>query len=375
MKRKRIALAVQGGGSHGAFTWGVLDRLLDEVAADRLEIAAVSGASAGAFNATLTAYGLGSEKGRAQKDLAKNTQQLLESFWLSDAALAPVSPYSLTALAWRFATGSWNIDSSPIALAIDTAGQWASPSDLPAGPDWLALVLGDKVDFERLQRQKGPALFISATNITQGRRDVFARDKVTLDVLRASACIPTVFRPIQIGDSHYWDGGFMGNPALSPLIGHADDMLVIQLNPFHDPQTPTGARAIADRLNEITFNTSLVLELNAIQAMNKAIEAAKQESLGRYRPVRLHRITDEPFLAQLGVVSKLVIVEPFLRDLHDQGWQVADQWLQNEGAEIGRSSTLGDEVLDRIIGRDNVLGDSSPARPAPAPAALEAEAV
>ncbi len=347
MAMNSVALAVQGGGSHGAFSWGVLDRLLDEVAEDRLHIAALSGASAGGFNAALAAYGLGKAPGA---EGARIAQRVLADFWLGDAHLAPFSLFSNTAQAWHQTTGSWNIDDTPTVLGVDLAEQLLSPYVMPR-IEWLKLALGRAIDFAELRRQTGgPELYITATNITHNRRDIFARTAITYDVLAASACIPTVFpaRPLKTDGAtdYYWDGGYMGNPSLMPLTGHASDLIVIQVNPFARPGSPPRTvPAIQNRINEITFNSALVLELSTITALDR--EIAEQGGNGIF----LHRIADEAYMASLGYASKLVILQDFIEELRRVGRATADSWLRDpaRGGQLGKQSTLDQGILQRIV--------------------------
>ncbi|SEK05367.1 patatin-like phospholipase family protein [Paraburkholderia diazotrophica] len=378
--RKRIAVAVQGGGAHGAFSWGALDRLLEEVERDRLEIVALSGTSAGGFNATLCAYALGTDDEQVLR--AQTARKLLKEYWLSDAAEAPFSPYTVTARAWHETTGSWNIDSSLVALTAALGNQFWSPLFFPQY-DWLAQVLGNRIDFPTLQLQREPPhLYIATTNITLGRRDIFAKSAVTLEVLKASASIPQIFMPAHYGDYDYWDGGFMGNPPLSPLISHATDVVIIQLNPFARNERPLTAMAISNRVNEVTFNSSLIHEINAIEAMNKVLDylddkskdnASVRQALETLGPlpfnrVNLYRITDEPYMRTLGYASKAVIVREFLQELYEKGWKAADDWVNKYYSSLSSTAPrvtalsdappakdFPDQVLDDLLSRKNTF--------------------
>ncbi|MPW21983.1 hypothetical protein GCT13_35340 [Paraburkholderia sp. CNPSo 3157] len=378
--RKRIAVAVQGGGAHGAFSWGALDRLLEDVERDRLEIVALSGTSAGGFNATLCAYALGTDDEQVLR--ARTARKLLKDYWLSDAADAPFSPYTVTAKAWHETTGSWNIDSSPVALTAALSNQLWSPLFFPQY-DWLAQVLGNKIDFPTLQLQREPPhLYIATTNITLGRRDVFAKSAVTLEVLKASASIPQIFMPAHYGNYDYWDGGYMGNPPLSPLISHATDVVIIQLNPFARNERPLTAMAISNRVNEVTFNSSLIHEINAIEAMNKVLDYLDEkskdnasvrqalETLGPlpFNRVNLYRITDEAYMRTLGYASKAVVAREFLQELYEKGWKAADDWLNKSYPSLSSTAPrvaalpssppakdFPDQVLDDLLSRKNTF--------------------
>ncbi|MBN3763862.1 patatin-like phospholipase family protein [Burkholderia sp. Ac-20365] len=377
---KRVAVAVQGGGAHGAFSWGALDRLLEYVEQGKLIITALSGTSAGGFNAALCAYALGFDKNQAS--LAKNARQLLREYWMADAADAPFSAYSATAKLWHDTFNSWNIDSSPTSILSAVNNQIWSPI-FYLQYDWLAQVLGNKIDFDKLQRQtEPPELYIATTNITAGRRDIFAKSAVTLDVLKASACIPQLFLPAKYENNYYWDGGFMGNPAITPLINHSSDVVLIQLNPFSRDTPPYTAMEINNRVNEITFNSSLVHEINAICAVNKLIDyfdalaktsdaAAQAAKLLPVNRVRLTRITNEPFMRRLGYASKSVIVKDFLLDLYKEGWTEAGKWFDASYSSLAdtepaprpampaatdtKKPGFPADILDTLLSRKNII--------------------
>jgi NTE family protein len=278
-------------------------------------------------------------------------------------------------------TPNWNIDNTPVSLLASVNNQVWSPAFF-LQCDWLAAVLGNKIDFNALQAQTNPPeLYIATTNITEGRRDIFARTAVTLEVLKASASIPQVFLPPKYGESYYWDGGFMGNPAITPLITHATDVVIIQLNPFSREEPPLTAMQINNRVNEITFNSSLVHEINAICAVNKMIdyfEALGKENdiakeAARLLPVNkvnLYRITNEPFLRTLGYASKAVIVKDFLIELREQGRDAADKWLNEylplladtapphtgiPGQPTDRQREFPADVIDKTLSRRHII--------------------
>lgn len=376
---KRIAVAVQGGGAHGAFSWGALDGLLEYVKQGKLIITALSGTSAGGFNATLCAFALGA--GDDQASRAQDARNLLEEYWLADAADSRFSAYSQTAKIWHDTLGTWNIDNSPASLLASVNNQFWSPV-FYMQYDWLAQVLGDKIDFEILRRQSNPPdLYIAATNITAGRRDVFAKSAVTLEVLKASASIPQVFLPARYHRNYYWDGGFMGNPALSPLITHSSDLVIIQLNPFSRDEPPVTAMEINNIVNEITFNSSLIHEINAIVAVNNLIDyfknLAKESDIAKeamkllpVNRINLHRITNEGYMRTLGYASKAVIVKKFLEELYAEGRKAADSWLTESYSSLGESmpphpvipdnpeavkTGFPAEVLDALLSRQHII--------------------
>jgi len=243
-----VDLALQGGGSHGAFTWGVLDRLLEE---PWMEVEAISGTSAGAMNAAVFAHGMaagGREAARAA----------LEDFWKRVARAAAFSPFQRGPL--DVMTGSWTLDNSPAFIAMDLMARLVSPYALGgAGGNPLRDILSDIIDFELLAA--GPIkLFITATNVHTGRGRVFRKHEITPDVLLASACLPTMFQAVEIDGEPYWDGGYSGNPTITPLVRECEshDTFLVQINPVERPTAPRTARAIASRLNEISFNAVLL---------------------------------------------------------------------------------------------------------------------
>ena len=336
-----IALALQGGGSHGAFSWGVIDRLMDEVEAGRLEIAAISGASAGAINATITAAAL-QEGGPAL------VRERLAAFWRSLSLSGSLLGNGLFGFGEPGPFG-WNIDASPGAIALEAIGLVVSPYNNPFYEDPLAPLLEQALPPERLARLNGggaPQLFLSAVDTTSNGRHIFRQPDISIDTLRASACLPSDFRSVIIDGVPYWDGGYLGNPALAPLIdAHvADDILLVMVNALtRKDMPPRSARAILERLNEIGFNASVVLELNAIAAVNGLLEELKASGIeyrGKYRPISLHLIRDDAFMASLGFVSKSSTSWALLSALHIEGQKVADQFIRACGGQIGQCSSV-----------------------------------
>ena len=327
-----IALALQGGGAHGAFTWGVLDRLLDE---PELAIRGVSGTSAGAINACVLAQGLlrgGAEGAKAE----------LATFWhqLSELGSAAFNPYRTTP--YHTLARSWNLDWSPAALWFDVMAQFVSPYQLnPLDHNPLREVLRERLDFERLRSPDAVPVFVCATSLTTNRMRVFDQHDLSLDALLASACLPQLHRAVEIDGEYYWDGGFIGNPVLKPLLhlGTTRDLMIVQLNPIRRPELPISARDILDRLNEVTMNAALMRELEGIDVINRLIEAGQLKH-PRYVVVRLHGIADESVMAGLGMSSKNNTAWPFLTYLRDAGRDAAARWLAEHGAVLGSASTL-----------------------------------
>lgn len=247
-----------------------------------------------------------------------------------------------------------------------------SPYVLPR-VEWLKLALRRVIDFAALRKQTtGPELYVTATNINHNRRDIFARTAITYDVLAASACIPTIFpaRPMTVDGTteYYWDGGFMGNPSLFPMLEHCSDVIVIQVNCFERPDSPPRTvAAIQNRQNEITFNSALVLELSTIQTMNlHARQTGRPETY-------LHAIGDEAYMGSQGYASKLVILREYLEELHDKGWAAADAWLGDarKGGQLGQRTTLDSAILEHLVTHQPVIRRH---RPEPDESSLPAKA-
>ncbi len=327
---KPITLALQGGGSHGALTWGVLDRLLED---DRLSIRAISGTSAGAMNAVALADGMAAG-GRP------GARAALERFWraVSDAArFSPIQRSPLDRL-----TGNYSLDTSPSYLFFESMSRLFSPYDLnPLGSNPLRGLLNEMVDFDRVNAVADLAVHVTATNVRTGRARVFGPGEVSAEAVLASACLPQMFPAVEIDGEAYWDGGFSGNPALYPLLTSsvAPDILVVQINPLVRATLPRSAREIMNRVNEISFNSSLVKELRAIDLMQRVAEA-KGIDLGVYTHTYLHLIHTDLEVKDLVASSKLNAEWSYLRLLFDLGRGWADDWLNQNFDSIGRRSTL-----------------------------------
>jgi NTE family protein len=327
---KSIKLALQGGGSHGAFTWGVLDRLLED---ERIRIAAVSGTSAGAMNAVALACGM-AESGPA------GARRRLEEFWRAVSAAARLSPIRRSAA--DIVIGNWSLDCSPGYILLDHLSRTLSPYDFnPLDFNPLRDVVARSIDFDRVNDPAGPRLFLAATNVRTGRPKIFRQPEIGLDCVMASACLPFLFKAVEIGGEAYWDGGYMGNPALFPLVDEcaAGDVVIVQINPFYRSQIPQSARDIQNRLNEITFNASLVKELRALAFLWEIIHYENLER-ERFRDVHVHAIYDEKTMLGLGVSSKLNAEWAFLRHLRDEGRKAAGDWLARHWDDLGVRNTL-----------------------------------
>ncbi|MFN6956464.1 MAG: patatin-like phospholipase family protein [Acetobacteraceae bacterium] len=328
--RKPIKLALQGGGSHGAFTWGVLDRLLAD---GRLEIEAVVGTSAGAMNAAVLVDGLiagGAEEARRR----------LDAFWEGVGTMAAFSPLQPTPLDLMFSAG--NMDFSPFWRIADVMTRQFSPYELnPANLNPLREHLERLVDFARLRSAAGPALYACATNVLTGRLRVFERAEMSVEAVLASACVPLLHHAVEVGGEHYWDGGYCGNPPIFPLIymGGAPDILIVQLNPINIPEVPRDIRAIVDRMNTLAFNSSLMREMRMIRFVTDLID---QGQLPREKHLRcfIHTVDAEEELAAFNASSKMNASIGFLRHLRALGAARAEAFLDAHFEAIGqRSST------------------------------------
>ncbi len=328
-KTKPIDIALQGGGAHGAFTWGALDRLLED---ERIDICGVSGTSAGAMNATALVQGLASG-GRPA------AQKLLGDFWAKVSAAARFSPMQRTL--FDVMMGRWSLDLSPGFVLSQHLQRAFAPEELnPLGINPLRDIVAEFFDFDIVNRPEAPKLFLSATNVRTGLAKVFRQPDMSVDTVMASACLPFLFPAVEIDGEAYWDGGYMGNPPLFPLIDETDvrDLVLIQINPIARDELPRSAYEIENRLNEITFNASLIKELRAAYFL---LEIIGHEDLEReaYRDARLHRIEAEEEMRKLSVSSKLNAEWAFLQHLHDVGWQSAERWLEEHFDDLGVRTT------------------------------------
>ena len=328
-----VDLALQGGGSHGAFTWGVLDRLLEE---PWLRIEAISGTSAGAMNAALLADGWvqgGAEGARAT----------LDTYWRRVSQAAVFSPVQRSPLDRLM--GRWTLDTSPAYVMMDLMARVLSPYDLnPLGLNPLRRILTETIDFGRLT--SAPIrLFITATNVRTGRGRIFRNKEITPDVLLASACLPTMFQAIEIDGEAYWDGGYMGNPAIFPLIYGCEsaDIVIVHINPLFRAEVPHSADDILNRINEISFNSSLMREMRAVSFVTKLVTQKRID--GGLKHVLIHSISDDAFMGALTPTSKFNADWDFLIFLRDQGRKCADKWLADNFAKLGVESSVDAELV------------------------------
>ncbi|MFZ3327476.1 MAG: patatin-like phospholipase family protein [Methylocella sp.] len=328
-----VDLALQGGGSHGAFTWGVLDRLLEE---PWLGIDGISGTSAGAMNAAVLVDGF-------VKGGAAGARTSLESFWRRVSDAARFSPFRRGPL--DVLLGRWTLDSSPIYIGVDLLSRLVSPYDLnPMGNNPLRAILAETIDFERLPRSP-IKLFITATNVRTGRGHVFKNNAITPDVLLASACLPTMFQAIEIDGEPYWDGGYSGNPTITPLIREckSQDTILVQINPIERKESPRSASEILNRLNEVSFNAVLLKELRMIALLRQVANPGDSEG-GQWAGMRIHRVASE-MMTELGASSKLNAEWEFFSLLHDEGRRSAQVFLETHAMDLGSRSTLNVDAL------------------------------
>ena len=330
MTVKPINLALQGGGAHGAFTWGVLDYLLEN---GRVEFDGISGTSAGAMNAVVLADGL-------VRDGADGARQGLQDFWKAVSDAARLSPIQRSPI--DIFMGNWDLDASPGYLYFDILSRVASPYWLnPFRFNPLRDIVAAAVDFERVRACTDLRLFVSATNVNTGRVKVWRREELTLDMVMASACLPMIFHAVEIDGVPYWDGGYMGNPVLFPFFRGCDspDIVIVQINPLERPGTPTSAREILERLNEITFNASLQKELRAIEFVHRLQDTGKLDP-AEYRRIYIHLLDGHGQLVELGASSKVNAEWVFLRHLFDIGRAAAEAWLERNHPHLGKRDTV-----------------------------------
>ncbi|QEX23405.1 alpha/beta hydrolase [Hypericibacter adhaerens] len=341
---KHISLALQGGGSHGAFTWGVMHRLMSE---PRLYIDGISGTSAGAMNAVVFTDGfIKSRRQGAINALAHFWDRVADLYHLPrSAALAMPSlglPFGLGAFGGPANGNGWQVDRDPAFMAVDFLTRIFAPTQFnPLNINPLREVLEDVVDFEGLRAHPQIKLFVTASNVRTCKSRVFRTPEITVDTLMASACLPLMFKAVEIEGEHYWDGGYLGNPAIYPLIHEcaSRDVVIVQINPMNRPDVPVTARDILNRINEMTFNASLVREMFGVATITSLVENGSLQN-EHYAAVRFHQIGAEAELAKLGALSKLNTERAFLEHLHQLGYDTADKWVEENIDRIGWESTI-----------------------------------
>ena len=325
----RLNLALQGGGSHGAFTWGVLDRLLEE---RRIGYDGLSGASAGAINAAAFASGY-LASGR------EGARSSLETLWRTVSQKAQMGPLQATPL--DYVVHGWNRDWSPGFLLVNSLSRMASPYQLnPTGYNPITDILDETVDFDRLRRDPRLRLFVSLTNVRTGAARICRNHELTPQVIAASACLPVLFHAIEIDGEPYWDGGYTANPALWPLVleCRARDLLLVQLTPPERTELPRGVADIVDRANEIAFNANLMRELELLGLLRSG-HAAVHPTLP-WRRQRLHVVDTGTITEGMGRNSRINPDWGFLCHLRDLGRAHVDDWRQKNGGHLGRRNTI-----------------------------------
>ncbi|MGB6101295.1 MAG: patatin-like phospholipase family protein [Comamonas sp.] len=329
--RRALNIALQGGGSHGAFTWGVLDALLED---GQFEFVGISGTSAGAMNAVALVHGFAqaAKKSKDRQEIHANgcalARETLKALWEGVGALG--------SLMWGVP-----LQGNPF-MSLMT--QWLSPYQTnPLDINPLRALLGRTVDFELLGAEHAlvPKVFVCATNVRTGRGEIFTGKRLCMEAVMASACLPMMFQAVEIEGEHYWDGGYSGNPALHPLIYHTQcsDVLLVQINPVQHKALPENASDIIDRMNEVTFNASLLAELRAIEFVRRLLAEGKLDP-GRYRDVRVHRIDGGAALADFGAASKMRADLAFLRQLFELGREEGQRWLHAHRHDVGVRCTF-----------------------------------
>ncbi len=332
-RSKAINLALQGGGAHGAFTWGVLDRLLEH---EGITIKSVSATSSGAMNAVMLAYGLadgGPEGARA----------LLAQFWARVASQVPFAAPNRNAINRLEGPA---LEPTPWFQGYLEFARVFSPYVAnPAGHNLLRDIVGDLIDFDRLRRRCPVKLFIAATRVRSGKIEIFRNPALSLEALMASTCIPTLHHAVEIEGEPYWDGGFSGNPAVLPLIFecHHPDIVIVMLHPASRPDTPVTGKAISEHMTELAFNSAFLREMGILSEL-KVLAEKGLFPFGRIerrlRRVRFHLIEKDELLPQLSPASRFNTREPFLQLLRDQGREHAERWLEQTYREIGIRSSF-----------------------------------
>ncbi len=336
---KMIELALQGGGAHGAFTWGVLERLLED---DRIKIEGICGTSAGAMNGVVLADGL--DRGGKEGAI-----KALRAFWREVSAAGSFSPLQRTLLDRLF--GRWTLDWSPAYIMMDLMSRLVSPYQTnPLNLNPVRDLIVKLIDFDHVRHSEGIKLFVGATNVRTGKLKIFHRNEMTAEMVLASACLPFMFQAVEVDGEAYWDGGYMGNPSLRPLVEECKsrDIIIVQINPVMRKELPRTAQDILNRLNEITFNASLIKDIRFYAYLKKQIDSGNLEN-ERYEELLFHRINADECLKPLGVSSKVNTEWEFLEHLHDVGYQTTTRWLDGNFADLGNRSTIN---IDELYLRD-----------------------
>jgi NTE family protein len=330
VETKVVNLALQGGGSHGAFTWGVMDKILED---GRLDIDGLSATSAGAMNAGVYAYHhmIGGKDG---------ARQGLHDFWQRISKEGDKTRNPMDAV-----FESMNLGMLSSAAMFETVSRLMSPYEFnPFNLNPLKDVLKASIDFDKLHACTTTKLRICATNVRSGKIKIFHNDEITTEVLLASACLPQLFQAVEIDGEHYWDGGYMGNPAIYPMfVGMASaDVIIIHVNPINRPDLPKTSPEIMNRLNEISFNSTLMREMRAVKFIRDIMDGdwIKEEHKHKLRYIHMHSIRNDDTMAALPASSKSNTNWSFLTGLRERGRVTAEQWLAENFDHVGKRTTI-----------------------------------
>ena len=343
-----INLALQGGGSHGAFTWGVLDALLED---GRVRFEGISGTSAGAMNAVALAHGLALAQGRSEGDQRASARESLRAFWEGVVAIGALQTSISNAQRVPFdllfgGLAALGGHPSPGQMVSDAvSGFWGksfspyqtNPLDINPLKDFLE----QQIDFDKLAYYKGVKVFVLATKVSTGKAEIFSGKRLTAKAVMASACLPTVFQAVEVEGEHYWDGGYSGNPAIHPLIYNCDsrDVVLVQINPIRRNNLPTSSADILDRLNEITFNSALIAEMRAIDFVKRLLAEGKLDP-AHYKDVLMHRIDGGQELDAYPASSKAETDADLIYRLRDLGRRCGAEWLEQKLPKLGVESSI-----------------------------------
>lgn len=338
-KKKKVNLALQGGGAHGAFTWGVLDKFLER---DVFTIEGISATSAGSMNAVALAQGM-MEGGN------EGARKLLHEFWQAtssySAALGVTTPSPLDLFLEPYTKVPSNFYFFSTIMNLFSPYQFNPMNFHP-----IREVLENIIDIEKIKKQSTIKLFICATNVKTGKIRIFTEPELSINAILASACLPKLFQAVEVEGEYYWDGGYLGNPAIFPLIYNTNskDIIILHVVPIVRSVIPTNIMEIDTRLREVSFNSSLMREMRAIAFVTKLIDEGwiREEHHHRLKRMYIHCLRADQALAQLPLASVMVPDWQFLLQLRDLGRQAAEDWLQENYAAIGNKTTINfDEWL------------------------------
>ncbi len=373
----RINLALQGGGSHGAFTWGVLDALLED---GRIDLEGISGTSAGAMNAVALAHGFALSEGKPRAERQEAGRHALDSFWNGivemgalSSSLSQMQRAPFGVLFGQLGSGNWATKLWTDAMAQYWSNALSPYQRNPFDINPLKDFLEKQVDFERLAHARlaqTPKVFVVATRVTSGKAEVFSGKRLTASAVMASACLPMLFQAVEIEGEHYWDGGYSGNPAIHPLIYHcaSRDIVLVQINPIRRSELPTRPGDIMDRVTEVTFNAALIAEMRAIDFVKRLLAEGKLDA-AHYKDVLMHRIDGGEALEKFTARSKSSTDKSLIHSLRDLGVVCGKEWLATRFDALGVKSTvnIARDYLDDL----RMPVEKSPsAVPAPPPSFL-----